>query len=100
MEKLFTVHRDRYRRLAVNPAYAVRGRFTWVLTDLKPAVLERAGAAQIYGPSLPPRHDLQDPCRLLPWPAEVREAAPFSRLRLAARYRGPSEILDRRALLT
>jgi hypothetical protein len=52
MEKLFTVHHDRYRCLAVNPAYAVRGRFTWLLTDLKPAALERAGAAQIYGPLL------------------------------------------------
>jgi len=62
---------------------AVHGRFTWVLTDLKPAVLERAGAAQIYGPLLPPRRDLQYPCRLLPWLAEVRAGAPFSRPRLA-----------------
>ena len=31
--------------------------FNWILTDLKPAVLERAGAAQIYGPLLPPRRD-------------------------------------------
>ena len=40
---------------------------TWVLTDLKPEVHpKRAGAAQIERPSLPPRRDLQSPCRLLP----------------------------------
>ena len=54
---------------------------TWVL-GLRPEVFERAGAAQISGPSLPPRRDLQYPCRLLPWPAEVRVGAPFSRPRL------------------
>ena len=56
---------------------------TWILPDLKPEFLERAAAAQIYGPSLPLRRDLQYPCRLLPWPAEVRAGAPFSRPRLA-----------------
>src|ERR1700730_4103482 len=56
---------------------------TWILPDLKLEVLERAVAAQIYGPSLPPRRDLRYPCRLLPWPAEVRAGAPFSRPRLA-----------------
>ena len=55
---------------------------TWVL-GLRPEVFERAGAAQISGPSLPRRRDLQYPCRLLPWPAEVRVGAPFSRPRLA-----------------
>ena len=69
--------------LAVNPAHAGAWALTWVLTDLKPEVLERAGAAQIYGPSLPPRRDLQYPCRLLPWPAEVRVGVPSSRPRLA-----------------
>jgi hypothetical protein len=58
---------------------------TWVLTGLRPEVFERAGAAQISGPSLPRRCDLQYPCRLLPWPAEVRVGAPFSRPRLAVK---------------
>jgi chaperonin GroEL len=35
--------------------------------------------------ALPPRRDFQYPCRLLPWPAEVRAGAPFSRPRLAMR---------------
>jgi hypothetical protein len=50
---------------------------TWVL-GLRPEVFERAGVAQIFGPSLPPRRDLQYPCRLLPWPAEVRVGAVFA----------------------
>jgi len=49
---------------------------TWVL-GWRPKGFERAGAAQISGPSLPPRRDLQYPCRLLPWPAEMRVGAPF-----------------------
>jgi hypothetical protein len=31
----------------IDSAHAVRGVPTWVLTDLKPEILERAGAAQI-----------------------------------------------------
>ena len=57
---------------------------TWVL-GLRPKVFARTGAAQISGPSLPLRRDLQYPCRLLPWPAEVRVGAPFSRPRLAVK---------------
>ena len=68
--------------LAINPARWAWAP-TWVLTDLKPEILVRAGAAQIYGPSLPPRRDLQYPCRLLPWLAELRAGAPSSRPRLA-----------------
>src|SRR6516162_4597687 len=66
---------------------------TWVL-GLRPEVFARAGAAQISGPSLPPRHDLQYPCRLLPWPAEVRVGAPFSRPRLAVKGVGLSFGID------
>jgi hypothetical protein len=58
---------------AGSTAGAAASALTWVLQDLKPEVLERAGPAQIYGPSLPPRRDLQYPCRLLPWPARTRE---------------------------
>jgi hypothetical protein len=58
---------------------------TWVLTGLGPEVFERVDAALISGPWLPRRRDLQYPCRLLPWPAEVRVGAPFSRPRPAVK---------------
>ena len=76
--------RSRKRRAAPT-AGAGACALTWILPDLKPEVLERAAAAQIYGPSLPPRRDLQYPCRLLPWPAEARVAARSSPPRLAVR---------------
>ena len=58
---------------------------TWLLTGLRPEVFERVDAALISGPWLPRRRDLQYPCRLLPWPAEVRVGAPFSRPRPAVK---------------
>ena len=69
--------------------------------DLKPEVLERAGAALIYGASLLVRLDLQYPCRLLPWPAEARAVARFSLPRFAERRQcwSQSKLGDRSSFL-
>jgi hypothetical protein len=61
---------------------------------LRPEVLARTGAAQISGPALPRRRDLQPPCRLLPWPAAAHVGAPFSRPPLAVRDHRPSELSE------